>query len=176
MIFKPKNKTKRLAVGLVASLLASALAAQDEGDVVPIPYIQQTNQEEVKPGEPVVAITYQIKWKSIEKAIKEASVDHKPVLVLVGADFCFGCRQVEKNLNNLAADDRFEGWHLTKVDYAKDRDEAVGLMGDVPLLPQLILSQWSGKEWKHRKLVGSPSPAELKAWLGRPIGKDFSIK
>ena len=172
------SKTKFFAACLFVFSTAPLAVAQSEGEAIPIPYIQAEEPAEVNTADPVVAISYQIEWKPLKATVDAAAVDRGPLLVLVGADFCVGCRQLERNLNTFAADDKFKGWHLSKVDYTKSKADAVALMKEVPLLPQLILSTWDpkAKEWKHRKLVGSPKPEELNAWLFRPTGRDFSFK
>ena len=157
-----------------------APAIGQESEAIPIPWVEvnQETEEKVDGGDPIVAIAYSIDWQPIRKVTETAVQDRKPVLVLIGADFCHGCRQLEKNLNVISSTDRFKDWHLAKVDYSKDRDEALSLMKDVPVLPQLILSQWDEKvqRWNHRKLVGSPNPKELESWLFRPTGAQFKLK
>lgn len=173
-----KKQLTRLAIAATFCAVLPMTGPAQDTDAVPVPFIKSKADDDVKPGPARVAVSYQVDWKPLDKAVEAAAVDKKPVLVLIGADFCYGCKALQTNLNRVAKDDRLASWHLAKVDYSKEREVATSLMGDASLLPQLILSEWNSnqKKWIHRKLVGVPKEKELKAWIFRPIGKEFSFK
>ena len=145
----------------------------DDAGAVAIPFVGTVDDEQVAP---FVAVDTAPNFMNLTDAVYKAHEDKKTLVVLVAADFCFGCVQLEKLLGDELKKEKMTGWHLAKVDFQKTPEAAKQLMGQTNLLPQLIISQFDGQQWQHRKMVGCPPQDDLAAWLYRPIGMKKEIK
>lgn len=85
-------------------------------------------------------------------AYRSAQASGRPLLVLVGAEWCEPCREVRKfepTLRKLG--------HYARVDVERERPLATRLIGARPL-PCLIVYRWqqATREWRvERRLVGA---------------------
>jgi thioredoxin-like negative regulator of GroEL len=102
-------------------------------------------------------------------AHKQMTENGKPLVVLVGADWCPGCRtmkqsampQVEKNGG------------LSQVAFAivnTDRESALSqkLMSGGSI-PQLIMYHQSATGWQRKSLVGAQSPSQIESFIRQGV-------
>ena len=104
-----------------------------------------------------------------QEAFEKADKEGKPLLVLVGTNWCPGCRVMKQEtipefrrtggLNNVV---------FTQVDAdAKPELSSKLLRGNS--IPQLVLYTKVGKLWRRTQLTGAHSPTEISGFLKREI-------
>ncbi len=100
-------------------------------------------------------------------AYKETTETGRPLVVLVGADWCPGCRQMK----NSAIPELEKKGGLSKVSFAYvNTDEQSALAGKLmqgSSIPQLILYHKTDKGWKRQQLTGAHAPSDIQAFLQR---------
>ena len=102
-----------------------------------------------------------------DQAYKETCKSGRPLVVLVGADWCPGCVTMK---NSILPAVRRKG-RLEKVEYVvvnADQDRALAgklMRGDS--IPQLIMFQKVGSKWTRQQLTGAKSVDETVSFLGR---------
>jgi thiol-disulfide isomerase/thioredoxin len=105
-----------------------------------------------------------------EKAFEEASKNEtKPLVVLVGADWCSAC-QVMKNASmpQVAKDGVMKDVAFTVVDADRQSDIAKQVM-DGGSIPQLVMFHKTNEGWKRERLVGAQSPTAIISFLRRGV-------
>lgn len=55
-------------------------------------------------------------WRDIDQALKEAAVDHEPVLIDFGSSWCPGCVQLEQSFQAPQVQAMLRSLHLVRVD------------------------------------------------------------
>lgn len=96
----------------------------------------------------------------------------KPLVVLVGADWCPACQQMKNSVLPTVA----RRGVLKKVAFAHvnaDRESKLArrLMRGSSV-PQLIMYRKSGGAWKRFELVGAQSPEEIETFLSQGLKPD----
>lgn len=104
-----------------------------------------------------------------DQAYAEASKGQRPLLVLVGADWCPGCRTMKQSvLPRMQQDGR-----LKSVSYAvvnTDADSALaGRLMRGGTIPQLIVFSKTATGWHREQITGATSDAAVEALIGRAI-------
>ncbi len=100
-----------------------------------------------------------------KSAYQQAAETGKPLVVLIGADWCPGCRTMKQStMPQLAS----KG-DLGKVCYAQvntDRDhDLAGKLMTGGSIPQLVMFWKSASGWQRQQLTGAHSPSEIRSFL-----------
>ncbi len=100
------------------------------------------------------------------EAYKSTQESGKPLVVLIGADWCPGCRTMKGSvMPQLAAKGS-----LKNVAYAQVNTDAEGeLAGDLMqgnLIPQLVMYVKTADGWQLKRLVGAQSASAVEQFIG----------
>lgn len=113
-----------------------------------------------------------------QEAFKRADEQNMPFLVLVGADWCPGCRVMKREtMPELNQHGELERVVYTEVDTdGRPKLSRKLLRGDS--IPQLVLYTPVGKLWRRVHLTGPHSAKKTRAFLKREIaaGREFAKK
>ena len=107
---------------------------------------------------------------SYQAALKDAQVQHRPLLVLVGATWCPGCQTMKQTvMPGLQREGGMREITYTTVDADSDRDVASQLMRGSSI-PQLIVfaKQPDGK-WHREQITGETNAAQVKSLIARAV-------
>ena len=100
-------------------------------------------------------------------AYKQANETGRPLVVLVGAEWCPGCRQMK----HTAIPELERKGGLSKVNFAYvNTDEQSALAGKLMKgnsIPQLIMYRKTETGWKRQQLTGAQAPSDIQAFLER---------
>lgn len=104
-----------------------------------------------------------------EQAYKVNEETGKPLVVLIGAEWCPACK-VMKNatMPQVAKDGVLSDVAFTVVDADKDPRVAKEMMNGGSI-PQLVMFHKTSDGWKHERLVGAQSPSAVVNFLRRGI-------
>lgn len=105
--------------------------------------------EPPKPKEPQKMGEGILPTETYGQALAQAKLDHRPIVILIGAEWCEPCKQVYDWLPQL----RQHG-HLAYVDVDKQNELARNAAGSGSV-PRLAVYRWDGKQWLRRIFVGS---------------------
>ncbi len=100
----------------------------------------------------------------------------KPMVIMVGADWCPACEVMKQNVIPQVK----QHGVLRKVAYAVvnlDRERELGrqLTGGGPI-PQIIMYRKTSDGWLRKKLVGSHSPETVEAFINEGVQMDDEAK
>jgi len=106
--------------------------------------------------------------QTYEQAQKQAAESGQPLLVLVGTDWCPGCRTMKDNV--LARMN--SGGKLQKVNYATvnadDQNELASHLMRGSTIPQLIIfSKQADGQWHREQITGTASESQVAALIER---------
>ncbi|MGC3968385.1 MAG: thioredoxin family protein [Pirellulales bacterium] len=102
---------------------------------------------------------------SYEQAYAETEKTGKPLVVLVGADWCGACRVMKNSaIPQVANDEVFQNVAFTVVNTDTQSDIAKQVMQGGSI-PQLIMFQRDGEKWTQQRLVGAQSPTAIIRFL-----------
>jgi thioredoxin-like negative regulator of GroEL len=108
--------------------------------------------------------------KDYATAYKETTESGRPLVVLVGADWCPGCRQMKYS----AIPELEKKGGLSKVSFAYvNTDEQGALAGKLmqgSSIPQLIVYHKTDSGWKRQQLTGAHGASDIQAFLERASG------
>lgn len=109
-------------------------------------------------------------------AHKQMTSSGQPLVVLVGADWCPGCRTMKQS--SLPQVEKNGG--LRQVAFAvvnTDREHALAqqLMSGGSI-PQLIMYHQSANGWQRRSLVGARSPSEIESFINQGLQAQAQAK
>src|SRR3990172_11740131 len=100
-------------------------------------------------------------------AFQETSESGRPLVVLIGADWCPGCRQMKYS----AIPELEKQGGLEKVAFAyvntDDESALAGKLMKGGSIPQLIMYHKTDSGWKRRQLTGAHSVSAIQAFLDR---------
>lgn len=98
-------------------------------------------------------------------AFRETNESGRPLVILIGADWCPGCRQMKYT----AIPEVEKKGGLSKVAYAYvNTDQQSSLAGKLMKggsIPQLIMYHKTDSGWKRRQLTGAHSVSDIQAFL-----------
>jgi len=105
-----------------------------------------------------------------QEALQDAQKQQRPLLVLVGAQWCPGCQTMKHQvLPSLARRGALKAVTFTTVDYDEDSATAQQLMR-VGTIPQLIVfSPLPGGKWHREQLVGESSETAVQSLISRAL-------
>jgi thiol-disulfide isomerase/thioredoxin len=102
-------------------------------------------------------------------AYREANETGKPLVVLVGADWCPGCRQMKYS----AIPELEKKGGLNNVNYVylnSDEDSALaGKLMKGGSIPQLIMYHKTDEGWKRQQLTGAQAVSEIERFIERGV-------
>ena len=100
-----------------------------------------------------------------EQAVKKSAESGRPMLVLIGAEWCHYCKIVERDVMPVLKE---RGW-LDKVEFVYldyDRDRrfvARALRGEI--IPEMVMYRKTPDGWKRSDLSGSYKVEEIEAFI-----------
>jgi len=102
-------------------------------------------------------------------AYRETNESGKPLVVLVGADWCPGCRQMKYS----AIPELEKKGGLNNVNYVYlNSDEDSTLAGKLMKggsIPQLIMYHKTDEGWKRQQLTGAQAVSEIERFIERGV-------
>ena len=106
---------------------------------------------------------------SYTDAYAQSQAGDKPLVVLVGADWCPACVQMKKStLPQVAQNGIFKDVAFTVVDTDREGDIARQVM-EGGSIPQLIMYHKTSDGWKRERLMGGQSPTAVISFLRRGV-------
>lgn len=106
-----------------------------------------------------------------EAAFKKADKEKKPLVILVGADWCASCQIMKREtMQPMQKDGQLDKVVVTYVDKDRNPELAEKLMKG-PTLPQVIVYNKKDGKWKRFSLTGMQSKKRMKELLARAGGK-----
>jgi len=105
-----------------------------------------------------------------------ASLDSgKPLVVLVGADWCPACVTMkQQTIPTLEANGAFEGVEFSTINLDNNRPLAKKLMRG-GTIPQLILFEKTATGWRRQQLTGLQTQATIKGMLQPAVARHNSV-
>jgi thioredoxin-like negative regulator of GroEL len=98
-------------------------------------------------------------------AYRLAQTGDKPLLVLVTAEWCAPCQTLKKStLPEMLSNGGLSGFHFAMVDVDQDATTAAKLTENRPV-PQFIIFEKNGANWKKRFSIGFLGTSDLQAFL-----------
>jgi len=128
-------------------------------------------QLSVLSAEAVVPATLPAKSASLTyvEAYRASQAEDKPLVVLVGADWCPACQTMKKSsMPQVANDGVFKEVAFTVVDTDKQGDIAREIMQGGSI-PQLVMFHKTADGWRSERLVGGQSPSNILAFIRRGV-------
>jgi thiol:disulfide interchange protein len=100
---------------------------------------------------------------SYAKAYHRAQEESKPLVVLVGADWCHACRIMKADtIDPMKKEGLLEDVVFTHVDRDADPELAEKLMGSATTLPQLVVYTKGDTGWKRTAVGGVQSRGRVR--------------
>lgn len=108
--------------------------------------------------------------QSYQVALKDAQVQQRPLLVLVGATWCPGCQTMKQRvLPSLARRGGLKEVSFATVDADSEADTARQLMRGSSIPQLIVFSQLSDGQWHRDQIVGETSEAQVQSLIARAI-------
>jgi thiol:disulfide interchange protein len=103
------------------------------------------------------------KESSYAKAYHRAQEENKPLVVLVGADWCHACQIMKADtIDPMKKEGLLEDVVFTHVDRDADPELAEKLMGSATTLPQLVVYTKVDSGWKRTAVGGVQSRGRVR--------------
>lgn len=103
-------------------------------------------------------------------ALREAQANKRPLVVLVGADWCPGCVTMKQRvLPSLVRRGALRNVSLATVDADRERDLANQLMNGNTLPQLIVFSQGSSGQWQRQQITGPTSEAGVQSLIAQAI-------
>ena len=107
---------------------------------------------------------------SYQAALKEAQVEKRPLLVLVGATWCPGCQTMKKAvLPSLEREGGMKAVSYVTVDADTEREVARQLMRGNAIPQLIVFAKTPAGEWHREQITGETSAAEVKSLIARAV-------
>jgi thiol-disulfide isomerase/thioredoxin len=104
-------------------------------------------------------------------AYKEATESGKPLVVLVGTDWCPGCVKMKKQvIPQMQTKGSLSAVKFTEVN-AEDEDQLAAKLMSGQSIPQLIMYVKTDAGWKRRQLIGAKSVEEVETFINGNLEK-----
>ena len=105
--------------------------------------------------------------QSYDEAYKEADKSGKPLLVLVGAEWCGACVTMKSQaMSNMARSGEFKRVSVAIVDLDNEPSLAQQLMKGASL-PQLLMFSKSPEGWKRTHMIGGATEDQIREFIDR---------
>jgi thiol:disulfide interchange protein len=99
---------------------------------------------------------------SYESAYNQTRADGLPLLVLVGADWCPGCRAMKHGvLARMQAGGQLSGVHYAQVDIDSESRLADRLMSGSSIPQLIVFSQGPDGTWRRLQVTGATSETDV---------------
>ena len=113
---------------------------------------------------------------SYDQAYNHATTSGRPLLVLVGADWCPACRVMKSStLVDMERQGKLADVAFSVVDTDRQRLLSSQLMTGGSI-PQLILFEKTESGWKKTQLTGAQSAGQVEAFLGPAKNRYLAAK
>ena len=113
---------------------------------------------------------------SYAQAHRATTKTGKPMVIMVGAEWCGSCQTMEKTvLPQIRKRGLLKKVNFAKVNMDRQRTLARKLTGGGPL-PQLVMFRRSSKGWLRRRLVGGQSCQTVEKFIEQGIARDEATK
>ena len=114
--------------------------------------------------------------QSYEQAYKHAQTNGQPILVLVGADWCPGCRTMKGAvLPRMQQGGKLKGVNFALVDTDANEQLAAHLMRGNSI-PQLIVFAKTTKGWHREQITGATDEESVTQLLQRASAAQLAAK
>ena len=114
--------------------------------------------------------------QTYDEAYKQAETNGQPILVLVGADWCPGCRTMKGGiLPKLQAGGKLKAINFALVDTDESELLAAHLMRGTGI-PQLIVYAKTAKGWHREQITGATSEEAVEELLKRATDAQAAAK
>lgn len=109
--------------------------------------------------------------QSYDLAYNNATTSGRPLLVLVGADWCPACRVMKSStLSKMEREGKLADVSFSMVD--TDRQQTLsGRLMSGGSIPQLILFEKTENGWKRTQLTGAQSESQVEAFLQPAVNR-----
>ena len=110
-----------------------------------------------------------VSWNSqgYHTAYHQSLESGKPLLVLVGADWCGACQVMKKRvMPQLDKEGALRDIHCTELNLSED-EELANRISKVNTIPCLILFTKSDDKWQKSELIGMHNQKTVKAFLAK---------
>jgi thioredoxin-like negative regulator of GroEL len=105
-----------------------------------------------------------------QTARADAEANHRPLLVLVGADWCPGCRTMKDTvLPALARRGALRAVSFAAVDADAEAETARELMRGSAIPQLIVFSRSADGRWHREQITGSASEREVQSLVARAI-------
>ena len=105
-------------------------------------------------------------------AHRETVETGKPLLVMVGADWCGPCQQMKKTiLTQVGKHGLLDQVAFAHVNAEKESELAKKLTGGGPV-PQLVMLRKTGDGWRKRKLIGGQSVDTVEKFIREAVARN----
>lgn len=114
--------------------------------------------------------------ESYEAARDRAEADGRPLVVLIGAPWCPGCRTMKQStMPRLEKSGKLDKVVYTEVDSDEQPKLAAKLMRGNSI-PQLIVFYKDASGWRRGQLTGAQSPGQIESLLNKAVAEQVATK
>src|SRR4051794_25549090 len=114
--------------------------------------------------------------QTYDQAYKQAEANGQPIVVLVGADWCPGCRTMKTAvMPRLLQSGKLKGANYAVVNTDANSELADRLMRGSSI-PQLIVFSKTDKGWHREQITGATSEAAVEQLLNRAVAAQIAAK
>lgn len=104
-------------------------------------------------------------------AYKSAQETGKPLVVLVGAEWCPGCRTMKNSvMPQVKAHGKLDAVAFTQVNSDHERELSQQLLSG-NMIPQLVMYTKTADGWKVDRLVGAQSTAAVEQFIAKGVAE-----
>lgn len=122
-----------------------------------------------------LAVSTQVGGSAYDKAYQQAEQEHKPLLVIVGADWCTGCVHLKNQILPKLAKPVQDLVVIALVDLDTEPNLAAQVMKGHSL-PQLSLYTKGPQGWKRLHLAGTPTLEQLNEFIKTGVVQHMAKK
>jgi thioredoxin-like negative regulator of GroEL len=110
--------------------------------------------------------------ESYQTALREAETNQRPLVVLVGADWCPGCRTMKQGvLPALARRGALRNVSMATVDADREASLAGQLMRGSSIPQLIVFSRGQDGNWRREQITGAASEARVESLITRAIAE-----
>ncbi len=110
-----------------------------------------------------------------DEAFREHETNGKPLLILVGADWCPACQTMKNGtLARMERGGKLKNVAFSIVNTDRERKIATSLMRGGSI-PQLVLFTKTDKGWDRQQVIGAQSEQAVEAMIGQALELQASL-